>query len=824
MNWLTKPLGNMRFSLKVGGGFATTTLLTAAVGIVGTMAILRLNEQSELNAKATSVMASLQQASADQEAFLNERTPELAIRAKSQIKQLRSDLETVDNSLDPSADAREGVATAIQSVDGVNAEFEDLVEALSQQEVSSQKLLGASRSLELQAQGIVDKMRGLQSEAVEKAALANTERNHADKLGRIVASVLEQVITLEQLYSDSSQSKKTGPMAAMQGGFVDKKTSAKAMRVVNGLIALTREGKSLNVTGVNVEAMNVLSDTALRAKTSLELAINELNPFTRIKHDKALRKEVKSISASAKGLRGVIYRAVDGARSTAEASQEKLAAVDSVAYNGNDFLQTTLAVRADTMELFAKIGSGSDKKVISRINKLVGALGVLKSDAATFPEIGEAVTELSSAVGEYRAIFQAMGENKEAYDEHLDRLSEFSEQVREQIAGMAATQSETASMKAQNALVWIGVTVLIAIAAGVLIAIALSLVITRPTRRLTDAMAHLAEGNTEVEIPSTDQRDEIGDMSRTVQVFRDNALERLRLEEESRKDQARREERQAEVSTLISAFKEDVQGLLGSLDETARDMDNTASSLGDIAARSSQQANDTASVSQDASMSVENVAGAAEELSASIAEIGTQVQRTTDIVSSATESVRDTNGKVHTLADAASKIGEVVTLIQAIAAQTNLLALNATIEAARAGDAGKGFAVVASEVKELATQTSKATEEIGLQVSTIQDSTTEAVDAIAGISATMEEVNGYTQAIASAVTQQGAATNEISGNVQRASEGTQTVQSNMRNLAETVEQTQQASETVLTSAGNLGARGTAIKGSIETFLDRVAAV
>ena len=177
---------------------------------------------------------------------------------------------------------------------------------------------------------------------------------------------------------------------------------------------------------------------------------------------------------------------------------------------------------------------------------------------------------------------------------------------------------------------------------------------------------------------------------------------------------------------------------------------------------------------------MQNVAGAAEELTSSIKEIGVQVENATTVVRRAAELSKSSNGEIEALAGTAQKIGDVVGLIQAIAAQTNLLALNATIEAARAGEAGRGFAVVASEVKSLATQTAKATEEISQQIAAIQESTTQSVDSVRTITTTMQEVDGFTTAIAAAVEEQGAATEEISRNVQMAARGTEELDAERR--------------------------------------------
>ena len=261
-----------------------------------------------------------------------------------------------------------------------------------------------------------------------------------------------------------------------------------------------------------------------------------------------------------------------------------------------------------------------------------------------------------------------------------------------------------------------------------------------PLQQLNHGVMQIAEENYSVDLPDSTRPDEIGELSRSIDVLRIKAQERRKLEDQSHQEQSERAKRQQAIERMIDGFRTSSTDLLNNVSTNMDAMRMTAQILSDMADQTADKATVSASESEVASGNVQTVACAAEELAASIEEIKRQVTETSTVVHQATEATRVTTDTVSGLSQSAQNIGDVIAMIQAIAEQTNLLALNATIEAARAGEHGKGFAVVASEVKELANQTSKATEEISSQIQDIQGSTEEAVHAIKGIAETMEKV------------------------------------------------------------------------------------
>jgi methyl-accepting chemotaxis protein len=349
--------------------------------------------------------------------------------------------------------------------------------------------------------------------------------------------------------------------------------------------------------------------------------------------------------------------------------------------------------------------------------------------------------------------------------------------------------------------------------------------IARPMTLLNGALGKMAGGNLDVVIPGAGRGDEIGDLAKTVTVIRENAEQKARDETEAKikEDEVAARKRKAEMIRLADDFEGAVGQIVEAVSSASAELESSAGTLTATAERAQELTTMVASASEEASANVQSVASSTEEMASSITEIGRQVQESARMANEAVDQARTTNDRVSELSKAAARIGAVVELINSIAEQTNLLALNATIEAARAGDAGRGFAVVASEVKALAEQTSKATGEIGQQITGIQSATQESVGAIQAISTTIEKLSEISSTIAAAVEEQGAATQEISRSVQQAAKGTQQVSSNITDVQRGAGETGSASTQVLSAAQSLSADSSRLKREVGKFLGSVRA-
>jgi len=351
------------------------------------------------------------------------------------------------------------------------------------------------------------------------------------------------------------------------------------------------------------------------------------------------------------------------------------------------------------------------------------------------------------------------------------------------------------------------------------------LTIARPIAALTKSMLELAEGNLAVVLPGLGRKDEVGDVAAAVEKFKIVSEQKAHEEAEAKvkQDLIVAQQRKADMHRLADTFEAAVGEIIETVSSASTQLEASASALTKTAERSQHVTTTVAAASEEASTNVNSVASATEELSSSVNEISRQVQDSARMANEAVGQARTTTDRVSELSKAASRIGDVVELINTIAGQTNLLALNATIEAARAGEAGRGFAVVASEVKALAEQTAKATGEIGQQISGIQSATLDSVTAIREISGTIEKLSEISSTIAAAVEEQGAATQEISRNVQQAAQGTHEVSSNIVDVQRGASETGSASSQVLSAAQSLSKDSNRLKLEVGKFLNTVRA-
>ena len=371
------------------------------------------------------------------------------------------------------------------------------------------------------------------------------------------------------------------------------------------------------------------------------------------------------------------------------------------------------------------------------------------------------------------------------------------------------------------ALAGLAVVALLGVLAGVTMMLRRRVIM--PLATLTDTVGDLAAGRHDVTIPTANRADEIGAMSGSLQVFKEALIAKKAADEAAAVEADAKIQRGQRVDKITRDFESMIGEIVEVVSSASTELEASAGTLTATAERSEQLTTVVAAASEEASTNVQSVASATEEMASSVNEISRQVQDSARIASEAVEQARKTNDRVGELAKAATRIGDVVELINTIAGQTNLLALNATIEAARAGEAGRGFAVVASEVKALAEQTAKATGEISQQISGIQAATQESVAAIKEIGDTIGRMSEIASTVASAVEEQGAATQEISRNVQQAAHGTQQVSANIADVQRGASETGSASSQVLTAAKSLSGESGRLRLEVGKFLNSVRA-
>jgi methyl-accepting chemotaxis protein len=441
------------------------------------------------------------------------------------------------------------------------------------------------------------------------------------------------------------------------------------------------------------------------------------------------------------------------------------------------------------------------------MNEVTAELQKYQSEFASWAETAQQTAALdASMMKTFRGLEPGMIEVRNTVDD-LYKQAEAAE---------AATRDSVRLWMA----VAFGVTVVVLAAVGFLLGRSIS----KALAGMVGAMTRLARGELSTSVPGIGRRDEIGEMAGAVEVFRTNMAEAERLRtEQVAADVRGRQQRKADMQELADNFEGAVGEIIETVSSAATELEASSNTLTQAAERGNGLATVVAAASEEASANVQSVSSASEEMTSSISEISRQVQESARVADVAVEQAQRTNGRVAELTKAASRIGDVVELINTIASQTNLLALNATIEAARAGEAGKGFAVVATEVKALAEQTAKATGEISQHIGAIQTATQDSVGAIKEIGDTIARMSEISSAIAAAVEEQGAATQEISRNIQHAAHGTSEVSANIGDVQRGAGETGAASAQVHSAAQSLSQESNRLKSEVARFLESVRA-
>lgn len=496
------------------------------------------------------------------------------------------------------------------------------------------------------------------------------------------------------------------------------------------------------------------------------------------------------------------------------------------------------ALRADVLAALLAVKSG--QSLSTAVDDLTEHVKEFNASLAAnrklplSPEVKAAIAALDDPLAAYidgaKHMFEVAVRNPADADKDLPAfltafsnlegaMASVSDKIEAAVANARDTSDRTASM-AKMALAAVGLLALLV--SGGLFYGSWRTVID-PLMKLSAAMAQLRDGKNDVAVAGTDRRDEIGQMAVSVESFREAAIARIALEAATGRDRAEKARRAEAVSRATEAFASEVETLIGQVASAAVQLEGSARALANSANESVGRSENVAAASAQSATTAETVAAAAQELSQSITEVASRVRDAETAAQSAVQETVKSGEEIAQLADAARRIGEVTNLIAEIAAQTNLLALNATIEAARAGSAGQGFAVVAQEVKQLATQTAKATEQISQQIAGMQSMTERSVAAMSQIKDVVGQVEVIGSAIAAAAEEQDAATREVTRGINEASDGTRQISANIEAVTDAARDAGRAANEVLDASGLLSANASALRERIVHFIEEVKA-
>ncbi len=784
---LPSGLPTLSLATTIRLGLVSMAVFSGIVGIIGFRGLNALGTAVNQTAAASDIMAGVNAAAGSVATFV--LTPD-----ERYIRQAKASLDGAVKAVDGVGDA-ESVSRISENISA----FRGVIDALGT----------ASGSINTAAADLASATGSLQQAA---AAAEDASGKKADAADREVGFVQIDLTSIRSV------------------GFNASTVQSAAHEIKAALIAYSRQpddvllGKAQSTLVLSRPAMDDLARLAGWPSTQkyveklgkrfaeLDATLQGLDNFTAEKADTAIAAANAIVQTSGAFLASLSAAALadEEARKAREDERSKARVVAGMVRNFSDRMKSGV--------------HGADRYRLTPTDDNAALARKALSQADSFGKMLERLDhpELRQGLSAVSASFEQLVTAKTSFDAATESALQTSRTASDLITEIAHSRQVAAESERRSSTMIMMATGVAVLVMALVIAALLARMVIRPIRQVTDSMHRLARGDTALTIDAG-RSDEIGAMMASVAVFRDNAVERLRLEGERIHQEERQHLRQAHTEELIQSFRQEMSTILTAVTQNADQMQLTADVLNQVAERSSTEAQSAARSSREASVAVQTVAASADELAASISEINGQVRGAMRIVEATSDTANATSTKTGALVEAATRIGDVVSLIRSIAGQTNLLALNATIEAARAGESGKGFAVVAGEVKLLATQTSRATDEIAAQIDEIQAATRTVVAAIDAISSGMGDVRTYTASIAAAVEQQGPATTEIASSVGEAANGTDSASQSVELLSQSVEETSKSATHVLQVSSDLNTQATRVRTVLDRFLTDVAA-